>query len=157
MTAPPCQACNGDWPPSTHRIADCGLTIAFLHEDQYFPGWTVLVFKQHATELFHLPPDQRSRLLEEVTAMAEVLTLEYQAVKINYELLGNVLPHIHWHIIPRMADEPSRKEPVWRITHEPKHLGPAALRREVARIRTRLRSHAGGVFYCEPYKAVKKQ
>ncbi|MBU6432026.1 MAG: HIT family protein, partial [Nitrospirae bacterium] len=91
----------------------------YLHEDQFFPGWTVVAFKRHATELFHLAPTERIQLMEEVNLIAQVVAQAYEARKINYELLGNQLPHIHWHIIPRLANDPAPLEPVWRVQHEP--------------------------------------
>ncbi len=130
-----CKACVGAWPRSDHFIADCRLTRAYLHEDQFFPGWTVLVLKRHATELFHLSRDERSSLIEEVSVVAGVLAEEWRAVKINYELLGNQLPHIHWHLIPRLAQDPAPLEPVWRITHEPTRLAPDTLTSRLERLR----------------------
>ncbi|MBI4001164.1 MAG: HIT family protein [Nitrospira defluvii] len=135
MNAPACKACLGAWPRQDHFIADCGLTRAYLHEDQFFPGWTVLVLKRHATELFDLSRDERSSLIEEVSAVAEALAGEWRAVKINYELLGNQLPHIHWHLIPRLVQDPAPLEPVWRITHEPVSLTPDKLTSLIERLR----------------------
>lgn len=112
-------ACLGSWPRQDHFVADLGLSKAYLHEDQFFPGWTVVVFQRHATELFHLAPPERIQLIEEVTLVANVLSEVYQAKKINYELLGNQLPHMHWHIIPRLAGDPAPLEPVWRVPHDP--------------------------------------
>ncbi len=57
--------------------------------------------------------------MEEVSRIANILAQVYQAKKINYELLGNQLPHIHWHVIPRLATDPAPLEPVWRVQHEP--------------------------------------
>jgi diadenosine tetraphosphate (Ap4A) HIT family hydrolase len=57
--------------------------------------------------------------MEEVNLVANVLSQVYEAKKINYELLGNQLPHIHWHVIPRLAGDPAPLEPVWRVPHEP--------------------------------------
>lgn len=135
MNDPACKACNGNWPAPDHFIADCGLTRAYLHEDQFFPGWTVLVLKRHAVELFHLSRDERSTLIEEVSAAAEVLAGECRAVKINYELLGNQLPHIHWHVIPRLPQDPAPLEPVWKVPHAPARLGPDALASMIERLR----------------------
>ena len=118
MTDPRCIVCQGSWPKVVHFIADLGLSKAYLHEDQFFPGWTVVVFKRHATELFHLAPTERIQLMEEVNLVAKTLAQDYEARKINYELLGNQLPHIHWHVIPRLANDPAPLEPVWRIQHE---------------------------------------
>ena len=114
-----CKACQGSWPREGHFVADLGLSKAYLHDDQFFPGWTVVVFKRHATELFHLSSAERIQLMEEVSLVAQSLAQVYAARKINYELLGNQLPHIHWHVIPRLAGDPAPLEPVWRVQHEP--------------------------------------
>jgi len=114
-----CKACAGTWPRSDHFIADLGLSKAYLHDDQFFAGWTVLVLKRHATELFHLAQTERIQLMEEVNLVAKTLAELFQAKKINYELLGNQLPHIHWHVIPRLAGDPAPLEPVWLVQHEP--------------------------------------
>ncbi len=120
MMDPTCKACQGSWPRQDHFIADLGLSKAYLHEDQFFPGWTVVVFKRHVTELFHLAPTERILLMEEVNLVAKVVAQVYEAKKINYELLGNQLPHIHWHVIPRLPTDPAPLEPVWRVQHEPR-------------------------------------
>jgi len=114
-----CNICSGAWPRADHLIIDLGLSKVFLHDDQFFPGWTVVVFQRHATELFHLAPPERMQLIEEVNLVARVVSQTYEATKINYELLGNQVPHIHWHIIPRLATDPAPLEPVWRVKHEP--------------------------------------
>lgn len=119
MTDPACKACQGTWPLADHFVADLGLSQAYLHEDQFFQGWTVVVFRRHATELFQLAPTERIQLMEEVTLVAKTLAQVFDARKINYELLGNQLPHIHWHLIPRLATDPAPLEPVWLVQHEP--------------------------------------
>jgi diadenosine tetraphosphate (Ap4A) HIT family hydrolase len=134
VTDPACKACRGTWPRGDHFIADLGLSKVYLHEDQFFAGWTVVVFQRHATELFHLAPTERFQLVEEVNRVAKALSEVFQAKKINYELLGNQLPHIHWHLIPRLADDPAPLEPVWRVPHEPVLLSQAALRHSMDRL-----------------------
>ena len=133
-----CTACSGQWPSAEHRIADCGTSIAYLFDDQFFPGRAVLVLKRHATELFELSRDERSRLIEEVSTMAEALMDAFHPIKINYELLGNQLSHIHWHVIPRLAGDPSPRDPVWIVKHEKQSLTPAELAERVALVRSRL-------------------
>ena len=133
-----CQACAGEWPHKDHWIADFGLTQAYLHDDQFFPGWTVLVLKRHATELFDLTQDERGRLMEDVTEVALARDMVFDPVKINYELLGNKLPHIHWHVIPRLAGDPAPREAVWTVRHEPKQLAPDKLRERIALIKKHL-------------------
>lgn len=138
VTDPSCPACGGQWPGTDHFITDLGLSKAYLYDDQFFPGWTVVVFKRHATELFHLAPTERIQLMEEVNVAAKALAETFGAKKINYELLGNQLPHIHWHVIPRLATDPAPLEPVWRVLHAPIRLTGADLQE-------RLRCIAGAI------------
>ncbi len=139
MTAHTCPACSGAWPRLDHHLTDLGLSKVYLHDDQFFPGWTVVVFQRHATELFHLAPTERIQLMEEVNLVAKTLAQTYQARKVNYELLGNQLPHIHWHLIPRLATDPNPLEPVWRIPHEPVLLSGSALQSAVHLLKQALR------------------
>jgi diadenosine tetraphosphate (Ap4A) HIT family hydrolase len=139
MTDPSCKACAGTWPRADHFIADLGLSKAYLHDDQFFRGWTVVVLQHHATELFHLAPTERIQLTEDITTIAKALARVYDAKKINYELLGNQLPHIHWHIIPRLANDPAPLEPVWRVPHEPVHRSHAELQADIRRVQEAMR------------------
>lgn len=136
MVTPDCKACQGTWPSAERFITECGMTRAYLHDDQFFPGWTLLVLQRHATELFHLSAAERARLIEEVSAMARLLSDTFRATKINYELLGNQLPHIHWHLIPRLPTDPAPLEPVWRVPHPPQVLDPGAEASLLTRLRT---------------------
>lgn len=115
-----------------------GLSVAYLHDDQFFPGWTVLVLKRHATELFELGRAERAQLIEEVSEVARALAAAFDAVKLNYELLGNQLAHIHWHLIPRLASDPAPGGPAWSVRHEPRRLSPVELAERVALVRGRL-------------------
>jgi diadenosine tetraphosphate (Ap4A) HIT family hydrolase len=139
VTGDDCAACAGRWPRADHRIADLGPGVAYLNEDQFFPGWAMLVLKRHATELFELDSTERSRLIEAVSALARGLADAFKAVKMNYELLGNQLPHIHWHIVPRLSDDPAPRLPVWTVQHAPRSLAAAELE---ARLQT-IREHLG--------------
>lgn len=138
MTDVLCKACSGSWPRSDHFIADLGLSRAFIHDDQFFVGWIVVLFKRHATELFHLAPTERIQLMEEVNLVAKTLAEVFPARKINYELLGNQIPHIHWHIIPRLADDPQPLDPVWLVSHTPVQLNQPELAQQIQRIGTGL-------------------
>jgi diadenosine tetraphosphate (Ap4A) HIT family hydrolase len=138
VTGPACPACTGQWPAAGQRIADCGSAVAYLHDDQFFPGWTVLVLKRHATELWQLAPAERAALMEEVTRVAQAVGRAFDAVKLNYELLGNQLGHIHWHLVPRRADDPAPKAPVWTVAHAPRVLNAGEAAARIALIRSHL-------------------
>jgi diadenosine tetraphosphate (Ap4A) HIT family hydrolase len=138
VTAEACPACSGLWPAPAQTIADCGTTVAYLHDDQFFPGWTFLLLKRHATELWQLAPAERAALIEEVARVARALAAAFDAVKVNYELLGNQIAHIHWHLIPRRADDPAPRAPVWSVAHEPRPLGAEEQAARIGRIRRHL-------------------
>jgi diadenosine tetraphosphate (Ap4A) HIT family hydrolase len=55
--------------------------------------------------------------------------------KINYELLGNMVPHIHWHIVPRFATEPLWPRPIWAEPHDERLLAPFEYKQHIERIR----------------------
>jgi diadenosine tetraphosphate (Ap4A) HIT family hydrolase len=133
-----CPACTGQWPSSAQRIADCGSSVAYLHDDQFFAGWTFVVLKRHATELWQLEAAERATLIEEVTHVARAVADAFGALKMNYELLGNAIPHIHWHLIPRVAGDPAPRGPVWTVEHEPLRLSVAGTAERIALIRARL-------------------
>jgi diadenosine tetraphosphate (Ap4A) HIT family hydrolase len=78
-------------------------------------------------------------LMEEVNYVAQTLAQVFDAKKMNYELLGNQVPHIHWHLIPRMKSDPDPLKPVWCVTHEPVRLPPDQLAERVRRLRSALR------------------
>jgi diadenosine tetraphosphate (Ap4A) HIT family hydrolase len=111
---------------------------AYLHDDQFFPGWSVLVLKRHATELWQLAPAERAGLMDEVTRVAQALAVAFGAVKMNYELLGNQLAHIHWHLVPRCADDPAPRAPAWTVEHAPRRLSAPETTERIARIRAQL-------------------
>ena len=137
MTAD-CSACGGGWPRADHRLGELDTSVAYLNEDQFFAGWTFLVLKRHATEIYQLSRDERARLMEDVSAVAQALAAVFAPVKVNYELLGNQVAHIHWHVIPRLAGDPAPRMPTWTVQHEPRALPPAALAERLASIRARL-------------------
>ena len=133
-----CPACTGQMSPPAHKIAELGTSVLYLGGDQFFPGWSVLVLKRHATELWQLAPAERSTLMDEVTRVAQALAAAFDAVKMNYELLGNQVPHIHWHLIPRRADDPAPLAPAWTVEHTPRRLTAAETVERIARVRAQL-------------------
>ena len=139
MTAVACTFCAGGRPAADHRIADLGVTPAYLHDDQFFPGWVVLVLRRHATELFDLDVDERARMMDEVARVALALTTMFAPRKINYECLGNQVPHIHWHVIPRLTDDPAPRDAVWTVAHAPVTLTAAQRDERIAGLRAALR------------------
>ncbi len=119
-------------------IADLLGSRAYLNEDQYYPGWVFVVLDRHATELWELTAEERRAMIEDVHVMAQALARVFRPVKMNYELLGNQVPHIHWHLVPRLAGDPDPGGPVWRTTHAARPLAPAERAARIAAIRQAL-------------------
>ena len=118
MTAPNCPICSRWEDDSDLRITEFEHTYIVLNRDQFFPGYTLLLTKTHVTELFHLERKVRTELMENVSLVAQALFAVFQPTKINYELLGNMAPHIHWHLVPRFANEPLWPRPIWSEPHQ---------------------------------------
>ncbi|HEY5522375.1 MAG TPA: HIT family protein [Desulfuromonadaceae bacterium] len=133
-----CPMCRRWDTDSDLRIIELPHSYVILNRDQFFPGYTLLFTKYHATELFHLDRDARTALMEEVSSVAKALYTIYAPAKINYELLGNMVPHIHWHIVPRFSSEPLWPLPIWAEQHEELFLPPDEYRQRIEIIRSAL-------------------
>src|SRR5436305_11841652 len=88
-------------------------SVALLGSWQFYQGYCVLVAARHATELSSLDALERRAYLDEMCLLAQGIESAYRPLKLNYELLGNQVPHLHWHLFPRYADDPERLRPVW--------------------------------------------
>lgn len=114
MACPLCEsltlARRGEHPGLVAELAE---SYALLAENQGALGWCVLVLKEHAEHLSELPADRQARLWDDVRRVAAAQRAVFGAVRINYECLGNLVAHVHWHVIPRHADDPQPRDPVW--------------------------------------------
>lgn len=65
-----------------------------------------MIAKRHVVEPFELPSRTRRAFWEDVTLAAKALSDLFTPIKMNYELHGNTIPHLHVHLYPRYADDP---------------------------------------------------
>jgi len=70
------------------------------------PGYVCVVARRHVVEPFDLPEPERSQFWSECMLVGRALNVLYQPAKINYEIHGNTMPHLHMHIHPRFAGDP---------------------------------------------------
>jgi diadenosine tetraphosphate (Ap4A) HIT family hydrolase len=113
-----CPMCS-KWHDEPHlRVAELEHCLVMLNGDQFFPGYTFVFTRNHVTELFHLDQSVRAAVMEEVSAVAAALYKLFQPDKMNYELLGNMVPHMHWHLVPRYAHDPLWPRPIWSEPHQ---------------------------------------
>jgi len=124
-------------------VAELQETIAVLHDHQGFEGWTVLLLKDHVEHLAELSLARQAAIFHDVARVANAVRSVLSPRRINYECLGNVMAHVHWHVIPRYAApvDPDPKRPVWVFGAEYLECGSDAGRVTAlaARIRAALR------------------
>ena len=88
-------------------------SVALLGPWQFYHGYCLLVLRRHATELNQLSPQERHGFLDEMCLLAAAIEGCFQPDKLNYELLGNQVPHLHWHLFPRCRQDADSLRPVW--------------------------------------------
>ena len=76
-----------------------------LQSDGNFPGYCILYFRRHVTELFELTTVERGQLVEDLSRLARAIMECCRPAKLNYACLGNEVPHLHWHVVPRYPDD----------------------------------------------------
>ncbi len=84
-----------------------------------YPGLCRVVLNRHAREMTDLADDERARLMGVVFATESALRGLFQPDKINLASFGNQVPHLHWHVIPRYADDPHFPDPSWGPARRP--------------------------------------
>jgi diadenosine tetraphosphate (Ap4A) HIT family hydrolase len=84
-----------------------------LNPNQYFPGATFFVSTACVHELFELAGARREKHLNEMTEVAAAIFSSFSPKKMNYEALGNGVPHLHWWLTPRYATDPRGFAPIW--------------------------------------------
>jgi len=78
-----------------------------------YPGFCRVIWSEHAREMSDLSEAQRSHLMTVVWAVEAALRELLYPDKINLASLGNQVPHLHWHVIPRFADDAHFPDAIW--------------------------------------------
>lgn len=105
-----CEFCTGAggtvlWESATWRVV--------LVEDSDYPGFCRVVWTAHVREMTDLAPGERIALMNVVFAVEEVVRSLFAPDKMNLASLGNMTPHVHWHVIPRWQDDRHFPGPIW--------------------------------------------
>ena len=91
-----------------------GDRLRIVHVDEpSYPGFCRVIWQAHVKEMTDLSEDDRNHVMEIVFAVESVLREQLAPAKVNLASLGNVTPHLHWHVIPRFADDPHFPQPIW--------------------------------------------
>jgi diadenosine tetraphosphate (Ap4A) HIT family hydrolase len=111
-------------------MADCELCAAknedvlvntpkfrvILVDDANYPGFCRVIWNAHVKEMTDLAIADRSALMQAVCKVEQAIRDVMQPHKINLASLGNMVPHLHWHVIPRYQDDAHFPNPVWAAT-----------------------------------------
>ncbi len=129
---PLCQTAGGIvlWQGPLFRVIDAA--------DAAYPGFTRVVWTKHVVEMTDLGTEEQSTLMRAVFLVESIQRKMLQPHKINLAAFGNVVPHLHWHIIPRWSDDLHFPAPVWAATPEHDERAQAALEARKANILARL-------------------
>jgi len=105
-----CVYCN----PKGETVLWSDAHCRVLHvADAKFPGFCRVVWNAHATEFTELDDASRAHVMKVVAAVEKALRALLAPDKINLASLGNQVPHLHWHVIPRYRDDSHFPEPIW--------------------------------------------
>lgn len=108
--APACELCD---PQTGEVIFASQRWRVLLVDDANYPGFCRVVWNDHIKEMTDLPAAERNEVMEAVWHVERAIREVMQPHKINLASFGNMVPHLHWHIIPRYTDDLHFPNPVW--------------------------------------------
>jgi len=111
-----------------------------LERRSRLPGYCIVVWRLgHVAEPADLDAGQASRYWAEVVAVGRAVRARFSPVKMNYLTLGNTVPHLHTHVLPRYRDDPAPGGPIaWQDIFSADPVPEAELRRQAADLRALL-------------------
>lgn len=105
-----CDLC--DQPGGVVLWRDERCRVVYVEEPGY-PGFCRAIWNAHVREMTDLTARDRAHLMGVVFALEAALRERLAPEKINLASLGNMTPHLHWHVIPRFRDDPHFPNPIW--------------------------------------------
>lgn len=107
QSCPLCEGTGGE------RIWADALVRVILVDEPPWPGFTRVVLQRHVPEMTELPAHERAHVMQCVWRVEAVQRALLAPAKINVASLGNMVPHVHWHVIPRWRDDACFPDAVW--------------------------------------------
>ena len=102
-----------------HTVADLGHSVLRLAADQFSPGYCVLIGRSHGPELHDLPDQSRAGFFADLVESNHAIATAMRADKMNIQILGNAVPHVHAHLVPRYHGDPSPGAPLMSNPNQP--------------------------------------
>ena len=105
-----CPLCDADGGQLIWR----GAKLRVIRADEPgFPAFYRVVWNAHVAEFSDLDAVQRQHCMDAVTVVEQALREHLAPAKINLAALGNMVPHLHWHVIARFDWDSHFPAPVW--------------------------------------------
>lgn len=82
-------------------------------EDADYAGYCRVIWTDHVAEMTDLDAAGRDQIMRRVFALEGALRECFKPAKINVASLGNMVPHLHWHVIARFEDDAHFPDPIW--------------------------------------------
>jgi diadenosine tetraphosphate (Ap4A) HIT family hydrolase len=115
----------------TGEVAD-----AYLQKANIQRGYSVVIWRgRHVAEPTELSAEEAAQYWRELLEAGRRIERALQPVKLNYDILGNSLPHLHTHVIPRYADDPKPGWPFPFPDDEPGRIEEGQFRRDLEALR----------------------
>jgi diadenosine tetraphosphate (Ap4A) HIT family hydrolase len=105
-----CELCTADGGALVLRNDELRVVLV---DDADHPGFCRVIWNAHVREMTDLAPPQIARFMGAVFAVEDALRAVLAPHKINLASLGNLTPHLHWHVIPRFDSDAHFPNPVW--------------------------------------------
>lgn len=94
-------------------LETANLRVIVVENEPLTPIFCRVIWKAHVAEMTDLPLEKRHEIMEMVYRVESALRQVFQPTKINLASLGNMVPHLHWHIIARFEDDAHFPAPIW--------------------------------------------
>jgi diadenosine tetraphosphate (Ap4A) HIT family hydrolase len=104
-----CVFCGEDGGQPLWRDSRCRVVLT----DEPAPGFCRVIWNSHVREMTDLTAPNRAHFMHVVYAVESALRARLTPFKMNLASLGNQTPHLHWHVIPRFADDSHFPNPIW--------------------------------------------
>jgi len=110
MSETACPLCQ---PRNEHVLWQDAQLRVIRVDDPDYPGFCRVILNRHVKEMTDLSPPERARLMQVVFGVEGALRELLRPDKVNLAALGNQVPHLHWHVIPRFVDDKHFPDPLW--------------------------------------------
>jgi len=111
-----CALCEAGGERVVWRDARCRVVLA---GEPKYPAFCRVIWQAHVREMTDLDATDREHLLGVVLAVESALRSLLAPDKVNLASLGNQVAHLHWHVIPRFADDAHFPDAVWAGARRP--------------------------------------